>query len=91
MKFIRSKNTEGKDKEEADVQNVHKLILTKNLYETESDWIFNFTLCLLEACCMQFEVPILVVKIMVNLLKLMINERRVKVTEEHRAAAIPKL
>jgi hypothetical protein len=36
-----------------EIRNVHQMIFTKNLCETEDEYIFNFTLGLLESCCVK--------------------------------------
>ena len=52
-----------------EVKNVHQLIYTKDLYCSEDDYVFYFTINLLEHCCIRLEVPLIVIRIAWNHLK----------------------
>jgi hypothetical protein len=65
-----------------EVRNVHQLILTKQLCETEQLYILVFTLNLLEACCQKPEVPLLVVRIAINHIGILVADGKLKITEE---------
>ena len=55
-----------------EVRQVHQLIFTKELYQTEDDYIFYFTIDLLEACSIRYNVPVLIIRIALNHLGFMI-------------------
>lgn len=57
---------------EPEVKYVHQLIFTKELYPTEDDYIFYFTINLLEACSIRYNVPVLIIRIALNHLGFMI-------------------
>jgi hypothetical protein len=52
-----------------EVKNVHQLIYTKELFGSEDDYVFYFTINLLEHCCIRPEVPLIVIRIAWNHLK----------------------
>lgn len=66
-----------------EVRQVHQLIFTKELYSSEDDYIFYFTINLLEACSVRYNVPVLVIRIALNHLGFMINDRAVTIKPEH--------
>ena len=74
-----------------EIRNVHQLILTKQLYATEAEYIFYFTLQLIEACCIKQEVPQLVIRIMINTMGNMVNEGSLVLSKEMVAFAKNKL
>ena len=89
--YLRTDATTGKSKliTNADgnplhpeVKNVHQLIYTKELYETEDDYVFYFTINLLEHCCVRNEVPLIVIRIAWNHLKQLIDDDKLKLTEK---------
>ena len=49
-----------------EVKQVHQLIFSQELYATEDDYIFYFTISLIEACSVRFNVPVLVIRIALN-------------------------
>ena len=55
-----------------EVHQVHQLILAKELYECDDDYFFYFTIDLLEACSIRYNVPVLVIRIALNHLGFMI-------------------
>lgn len=57
-----------------EVRQVHQLIFTKELYASEDDYIFYFTIDLLEACSIRYNVPVLVIRIALNHLGFMIQD-----------------
>lgn len=100
LQFIRDKNGNNTGEyilnadgavENPEVRGVQHLILTKKLHPTESDWVFYFIVNVLEAACQRPELPVIVIKITVNIMKIMIDEGKLKLTEEHRTDAIPRL
>ena len=66
-----------------EVRQVHQLIFTKELYQTEDDYIFYFTIDLLEACSIRYNVPVLVIRIALNHLGFMIQDGAVSIKSEH--------
>lgn len=73
------KETEGhliKDQNGAlvnpEVKQVDQLIFSQNLYNTEHDYTFYFTINLLEACSLRFNVPVLIIRIALNHLNFLI-------------------
>ena len=70
---------------------MHQLILTKDLYQTEDDYIFYFTINLLEACSVRYNVPVLIIRIALNHLGLMIQDGKVEIKQEHKDYAMEKL
>ena len=74
-----------------EIRNVHQLILTKYLGETEDMYIFYFTLNLLEACSIKAEVPLLVIRIAINYIGILINDEKLKLTPEMQLMAKEKL
>ena len=67
------------------------MIFTKQLYDTENEFVFYFTMQLLEACCIKSEVPQLVIRIMINSLGNLIAEKKLTVTPEMKNYAKDKL
>jgi len=55
-----------------EVRQVHQLIYTKELYGSEDDYSFFFTINLLEACSIRYNVPVLIIRIALNHLGFMI-------------------
>ena len=51
---------------------MHQLILAKELYECDDDYFFYFTIDLLEACSIRYNVPVLVIRVALNHLGFMI-------------------
>ena len=74
-----------------EVKNVQQLIFSKELHDSEEDYIFYFTINLLEACCARNEVPMIVIRIAWNSLKFMIDEGTIKITDKHREFAQTKI
>ena len=74
-----------------EVRQVHQLIFTKELYETEDDYVFYFTIDLLEACSIRYNVPVLVIRIALNHLGFMIQDGAVTIKPEHQKYAMDKL
>lgn len=66
-----------------EVRQVHQLILTRELYGTEDDYFFYFTINLLEACSIRYNVPVLVIRIALNHLGFMIQDGAVTIKPEH--------
>ena len=84
------KDTNGqlaKDKNGAvlnpEVKQVQQLIFSNELYPTEDDYIFYFTISLLEACSVRFNVPVLVIRIALNHLNFLIQDGSVTITPQH--------
>ena len=57
-----------------EIRNVHQLILTKQICDTEDAYVFTFTLNLLEACSSKSEVPLLVIRIAINYIGILISD-----------------
>ena len=57
-----------------EVRNVHQLILTKNLCDSEDAYAFHFTMNLLEACSLKSQVPLLIIRIAINYIGILISE-----------------
>lgn len=74
-----------------EIKNVQQLIFSKELYETEDDYVFYFTINLVEHCCLRPEVPLLVIRIAWNFIKQAIENNRLKLTENHKQFAISKI
>ena len=55
-----------------EVKQVQQLIFSHELYPTEDDYIFYFTINLIEACSVRFNVPVLVIRIALNHLNFLI-------------------
>jgi len=55
-----------------EVKYVHQLIYTKDLYDNENDYVFYFTINLLEACSLRYNIPVLVIRIALNHLGFML-------------------
>ena len=66
-----------------EVRQVHQLILTKELYASDDDYFFYFTINLLEACSIRYNVPVLVIRIALNHLGFMIQDGAVVINEQH--------
>jgi len=49
------------------------LILTRDLYESEDEYVLNLTMNLLEAFSQKVEVPTLIIKIAVNYLGILVS------------------
>lgn len=67
------------------------MIYTKQLYDTEQEYIFYFTMQLLESCCIKQEVPQLVIRILINTLGNMIQEGKLLLTPDMKNYAKEKL
>ena len=67
------------------------MILTKALYQTEEEYVFFFTMNLLEACCNKPEVPQLVIRILINFIGSLVSDRKLAMTPEMRNYAKDKL
>lgn len=65
-----------------EIRNVQQLIFTKNVYETADEYVFHFTMALLEACCSRDQVPLLVIRITINHLGILIKDGKLKLTAE---------
>jgi hypothetical protein len=95
--YIRQQNPEGNALHKADVdmesevKGVHKLIYTKDLYENEGDYLYYFLINMMESCCVRNEVPLVVIRIMWNHLKSLIDEEKIKVALAHRQFATERL
>lgn len=74
-----------------EVRNVQQLIFTKNLYDSEEEYVFYFSMQLLEACCIKQEVPQLVIRIMINTLGTFINEGKLTLSASMKNYAKDKL
>ena len=70
---------------------MHQLIFTKELYASEDDYTFYFTINLLEACSVRYNVPVMVIRIALNHLGFMIQDGEVKIKPEHQKYAMDKL
>lgn len=74
-----------------EVKQVHQLILTRELHDSEDDYSFFFTINLLEACSIRYNVPVLVIRIALNHLGFMIQDGAVTIKPEHQKYAMEKL
>lgn len=97
LTFVRSQNPSGSGdlkpdvETESEVKNMNKLIYTSQLCENEGDYLFFFLLNLIESCCARPEVPLIVIRIAWNQLKLLIDEDKIKIKLEHQQFAIERL
>jgi 3'-5' exonuclease len=66
-------------------------IFTLNLEETETDYLVNFTLNLLEAVSVHEGVPSIVCRIIINNLSLQISDEEIIITPKHQEMALSKL
>jgi hypothetical protein len=62
-----------------EVKYVQQLIYTKDLFPSEDDYIFYFTINLLEACSLRYNVPVLIIRIALNHLGFMIQDGKVEI------------
>jgi hypothetical protein len=67
------------------------MIYTKTLYETETEYVFYFTMHLLDACCNKPEVPQLIIRIMINFLGSLVSEGKLVLTSDMKNYAKEKL
>jgi len=74
-----------------EIRNVHQLIYTKQLCDSEALYVFTFVLQLIEACCLKVEVPQLIVRIAINYLGMMISDSKIVMNKEMKQMAINKL
>lgn len=70
---------------------MHQLIFTKELHQSDDDYSFFFTINLLEACSIRYNVPVLVIRIALNHLGFMIQDGAVTIKPEHQKYAMDKL
>jgi hypothetical protein len=70
-----------------EIRNVQQLILTKDLYETVDEYVFHFTINLLQACCLRDQVPFLVIRIIMNYLGILIKDGKLKLTDHLKGIA----
>jgi hypothetical protein len=68
---------------ESEVKNVNKLIYTSCLHDSEADYLFYFIVNLIESCCARIEVPLVVIRIAWNHLKVLIEEDKIKINQQH--------
>jgi len=76
---------------ESEVKNVSKLIYTKDLYETEADYLYYFLMNLVECCSVRPEVPLVVIRIAWNHLKSLIDDEKIIINKEQQKFAIERL
>jgi len=62
---------------------VHQLIFTKELFNSEDDYTFYFTINLLEACSVRYNVPVMIIRIALNHLGFMIQDGSLIIKPEH--------
>ena len=74
-----------------EVRQVHQLIFTKELFSSEDDFTFYFTINLLEACSVRYNVPVMVIRIALNHLGFMIQDGTLIIKPEHQKYAMDKL
>jgi len=74
-----------------ETRQVHQLIFTRELYASEDDYLFFFTINLLEACSIRYNVPVLVIRIALNHLGFMIADGVVTIQPHHKKFALEKL
>lgn len=77
--------------ENPEIRNVHQLIFTKHLCESEDAYIYHFTINLIEACCGKYEVPLLIIRIAINHVGILISDGKLELTQEMRGIAKEKL
>lgn len=65
--------------------------MTKNTYDSEDDYVINFTLNVLEACSLRPEVPVLIIRIALNHLNISMNDGKLVLSDACKKAAIEKL
>ena len=74
-----------------EVRNVHQLILTKNLCDSEDAYAFHFTMNLLEACSLKSQVPLLIIRIAINYIGILISESKLNLSPQLQQIAKEKL
>ena len=62
---------------------MQQLIFSQELYATEDDYIFYFTISLIEACSVRFNVPVLIIRIALNHLNFLIQDGSVTIVLQH--------
>ena len=65
-----------------EVANMHELIFTQNLHESEDDYAFHFTINLIEHCCSRPKVPLHAIRNIWLYLKKLIDDDNIKLTEK---------